>query len=342
MVDGEKREARLSIALAAGAVLLVLLLAGVAVRGMSVRRGLSSRYDYSAAHLADIPEHLYAYEETDGSFDTGLETVAGIAIDRDGRIHVAGDRWVRVFGSDGAPAGEILLAESPTAVAVGEDGRIYVALGDHVALYGPDYERLDAWEPPAENSLIMAIAVDGDNILLADAAARVVRRHDADGRFINLIGARDPERGVPGIVLPGPCFAVAVGEDGLVRVNNPGRHRVEVYTLRGDLVSWWGRASSAIDGFLGCCNPADFAMLPDDGYVTAEKGIPRVKIYDADGVFQSVVAGPEELAPGSVELIGQRSPDAANAEFRLAVCPEGVIHVLDPLTGRVRTFAAAP
>ena len=32
-------------------------------------------------------------------------------------------------------------------------------------------------------------------------------------------------------------------------------------------------------------------------FVTAEKGIPRVKVYEADGTFFGVVAGPETFAP---------------------------------------------
>ncbi len=339
MIAGEERMDRRGVAVAAGAVLLVVLLAGIAVRGMSARRGLSRIYEYSAAELAEIPEHLIAYDERADSLDTGLVTVTDFCLDEHGRILVAGDRAVRVFERDGTPAGEILTPQPPTAVAIGEDARIYVALGAAVAVYGPGYELLDIWAAPAENALIVSIAVDGGNVLLADAGARVVRRYDTDGNFLNLIGARDPDRNVPGIVLPGPCFAVAVGEDGLLRVSNPGRHRVEVYTLRGDLVSWWGRASGAIDGFAGCCNPADLAVLPgDDGYVTAEKGLIRVKIFDADGVFRDVVAGPEQLAPGSVALIGQRSPEIGRSEFKVSVCSEGVIFVLDPLMSRVRFF----
>ncbi|MBM3243119.1 hypothetical protein FJZ31_43220, partial [Candidatus Poribacteria bacterium] len=50
-----------------------------------------------------------------------------------------------------------------------------------------------------------------------------------------------------------------------------------------------GYLSMDIDGFCGCCNPVNFAMLPDGRFVTCEKGLPRVKIYDADGTFSGVV-----------------------------------------------------
>ncbi len=339
MAEQERKRGFRLFAVAAAAVILVVLAVVIAVRDMTATRGWSRLFEYSVADLAEIPGHLLVYGETSGSFDTGLETVSGFCIGHDGLIYVAGDGVVGIFEKGGGRVGEISTAGRPTAVAVGEQGRVYVALGDHVAVYSLKYELVGVWDIPAENVLITSMEVDREDVFLADAGSRVVRRYDTGGNFINLIGARDAERNVPGIVLSSPCFAVAMGEDGLLRVSNPGRHRVEAYTVRGDLELWWGRASSAIDGFVGCCNPVDFAVLPGGGYVTSEKGLIRVKVYDADGGLRSVVAGPEQLAPGSVELIGQRSPDADSGWFRVAACTAGFIYVLDPLSRRVRVFA---
>ena len=87
-----------------------------------------------------------------------------------------------------------------------------------------------------------------------------------------------------------------MGRDGLLRVNNPGRHSVEVYSAKGDLESSWGKATATLStAFCGCCNPVGVALLADGRCVTCEKGLPRVKVYSAQGVFESVVAGPESF-----------------------------------------------
>ena len=47
-----------------------------------------------------------------------------------------------------------------------------------------------------------------------------------------------------------------------------------------------------IEGFSGCCNPAHFAILDDNSFITSEKGMPRIKIYDQHGQFTGIVAPP--------------------------------------------------
>ncbi|MBU4493955.1 MAG: hypothetical protein KJ874_01485, partial [Acidobacteria bacterium] len=88
----------------------------------------------------------------------------------------------------------------------------------------------------------------------------------------------------------------------------------------------WGEASMDIEGFCGCCNPSHFAVLPDGSFVTSEKGIPRVKIYDRLGRLASVVAGPDRFDEGTKGL-----DTAADADGR--------IYILDPSRKRVRIFS---
>ena len=86
---------------------------------------------------------------------------------------------------------------------------------------------------------------------------------------------------------------------------------------------YWGESTPRIEGFFGCCNPAHFALLADGRFVTAEKGIPRVKIYDAAGKFVCVVAGPKQVPVAAVDLATDR---------------RGRILVLDPAARSVRIF----
>ncbi len=90
-------------------------------------------------------------------------------------------------------------------------------------------------------------------------------------------------------------------------------------------LSSWEAAGFGIEGFSGCCNPAHFALLPDGGFVTAEKGLPRVKIHNVDGSLRCVVAAPDQF-------------DDAASGLDVAVGPKGRIYVLDPGRNQIRVF----
>ena len=68
---------------------------------------------------------------------------------------------------------------------------------------------------------------------------------------------------------------------------NPGRHKIEAYTFDGELETSWGTPATTIGGFSGCCNPTHIAMLPDGSFVTSEKGLARVKVYDSTWTIHS-------------------------------------------------------
>ncbi len=104
---------------------------------------------------------------------------------------------------------------------------------------------------------------------------------------------------------------------------NPRLLHVEVYTGKGEYETAWGKGSPSVADFFGCCNPAHLAVLPDGSIVTAEKGMPRVKIYSADGRFQTVVAGPAQLTVTPTDLATDR---------------QGRVLVLDGRAAKVRIF----
>ncbi len=91
--------------------------------------------------------------------------------------------------------------------------------------------------------------------------------------------------------------------------------------------------------FFGCCNPAHFAVLPDGRFVTSEKGIPRIKIYTAQGQFECVVAGPEQLAVDDSRM-ADPSEGADKRVFDVAVDRQGRVLVLDPRNRTVRVYLA--
>jgi len=174
-----------------------------------------------------------------------------------------------------------------------------------------------------------------NDIFVADAGSRIVLHYDTDGKLINRIGGKNKERNIPGFVIPSPYFDLAIAGDGLLRVVNPGRHRIEAYTFDGDLEFSWGKYSPDIEGFCGCCNPVNFAILEDGSFVTAEKGLVRVKVYDSQGNFKAVVAGPEQLIAAG----GGNAANGSASGFDLAVDNKQQILILDIIRNVIRTFA---
>jgi hypothetical protein len=303
--------------------------------------GLGKEFVYDIEALTKVDPSLIIYEELGKPIPTGLtqSTAIAIATNSPSRVYVAGDNAIKVFSDEGGLVDEIKLTSTPQCLAIGGDGSIYVGMKDHVEVYDGQKKRSASWPALGDKAVLTSIAVYKDNVFVADAGNRVVIRYDTAGKIVNHIGRKDKDKGIGGFVIPSPYFDLAVGGDGLLRVVNPGRHLIEAYTFEGDLEFSWGKRSAGIEGFCGCCNPVNFAMLDDDSFITCEKGLTRVKLYDADGNFVGVVAGPEQLAEGSQCRICNIPALCQVGGFDVAVGTGGQVFVLDTIKNVVRTFS---
>ena len=281
--------------------------------------------------LREIDPALIGYRQT-GEIPISLKRPAAIAVDQENRIYVGGDKVVLVMNSDGTKHSEIALSQTPRCLTVGNSehlhpGRIYVGMKDHVEVIDAPDQPPTVWESLGEKAVVTSIAASEEDVFVADAGSRIVWRYDTSGKLLGEIGRRDARRNIPGFVVPSPYFDLAVAPDGLLRVVNPGALRIEAYTFDGDLELYWGEASSKLEGFFGCCNPSHFSLLPDGRFVTAEKGLPRVKVYDAAGKFQCAVVGPQQLQAKPADI---------------ATDQNGRILILDKHTSSVRIFEPKP
>lgn len=299
--------------------------------------GLGEEFTYDLTELRKIDPQLILYEQV-GRIATGFEEARGVAVGADDRIYVTGDKAVRVFDKSGQGLSEIELAGPPRTLAAVEDGTLYICMKDHVEVRDARGKLQARWDALGEEAVLTSIAVSTNDVFVADAGNRIVLRYDAAGNLVGRIGQEDKERNIPGFNIPSPHFDLAVAPDGLLRVVNPGRRLIEAYTFDGDREIWWGESSPAIEGFSGCCNPANFAILPDGGFVTCEKGLTRVKIYDPQGKFVGVVAGPEQLTEDGQACTGGGGAECTSRARDVAVDSRGRVLVLDPLTGDVRIF----
>jgi hypothetical protein len=303
--------------------------------------GLGDEYLYDVTELGKVDESLILYEEIGEGFETGFKISRAITLDDAAMVLcVVGDESIRMFkiiGSGAAFEREIILGGGPHCIEVSGD-EIYIGMKGHAEVYEQAGRRLSVWETLGERAVLTSIDVYKDEVFVADAGNRVVVRYDKQGKIKNYIGRRDAERNIPGFVIPSHNFDLAVAADGLLRVVNPGRHIIEAYTFDGDLEFFWGKASMGIEGFCGCCNPANFAIGPDGSFITSEKGLVRVKIYNSEGEFIGVVASPEQLFRGGAKYAGQVVTESQAPGFDVAIDNEGKVYVLDTTKNIVRVF----
>ncbi|MCS6775094.1 MAG: hypothetical protein RMJ43_11990 [Chloroherpetonaceae bacterium] len=323
VIHGEPRRRFLSSAFLSLSSVVTGALAGCTPNRPAPNAALDTEYE----SLRRVPPERIGYRQVAQWF-LRLQEPRGIALAPDGGLYAVGDRLLVRLAPDGSLRESYSLDAEPTCVTCAPDGLLYLGLTDRVGVYTPQGHRVALWDPHAERSLLTAIAVGDREVYVADAGSRVVLRCDLEGRVRSRIGARDDTRGYSGLILPSPHLDVVIAPDGQVLVSNPGQHRIETHTPEGRFVSAWGRPGSSLDAFCGCCNPTDFALLPDGRFVTCEKGIPRVKVYSAQGVFESVVAPPEVFPSHTLGL-------------DLAAGRDGSISVLDAKSACVRVFIPA-
>ena len=78
--------------------------------------------------------------------------------------------------------------------------------------------------------------------------------------------------------------------NGELLIAENSRHRVNRFSLDGELLGRWGRRDrTSLKGFAACCNPVNFDFAADNVLYTAESGVGRVKKYSPDGEYLGLV-----------------------------------------------------
>ncbi|MGE5424316.1 MAG: hypothetical protein ACM3N9_03065 [Syntrophothermus sp.] len=258
-------------------------------------------------------------------FQPGMEEITGVVAGNNDRIFVCGTNAVKIFDIRGKLLTTFPISGTPGCMTLDEAENIYLGMTDHLLVLDPSGKEKMKWKHPDTSSVITSISVHGNKVAFADAGLKTVFLTDLSGKKIRRIGEKDPARNIPGYIIPSPYFDVFLTKDDSLWVANTGRHELEKYSLNGDLVSKWGIPGMTPDAFCGCCNPSHFTFLSDGTFVTSEKGIPRVKVYDHNGLFLGMVALPEEFEDGTRGL-----DVAADSNDRILV--------LDPVKKRITIY----
>jgi hypothetical protein len=264
--------------------------------------------------------------------ETGLKDLSGIAIDDRFRIFVCGNQQVAVFDTTGIRTGGFKIDTIASCIALsGSD--LYIGIGPRVSNYS--YEGVKSADFKAYNSegYITSVSKNGDFVYAADAINKIVLKYTNDGTLIQEIGRKDSLTGSSGFVLPSLYFDIAFGSFNDLWVVNTGMLRLENFTTSGNLQSVWETASPGNNGFIGCCNPVHIAILPNGSFVTYEKGIDMIKVFDPTGQLHCLVAGAGSFKGNADYLLGNN-----NLVKDLVTDTNGHIYILDAYN-RINIFA---
>ncbi len=193
--------------------------------------------------------------------------------------------------------------------------------------------RSNAWlSVPGEKARLTSMAVDGETVFVADAGARAVWHFASDGRRLGRIGDRDPERDRAGLRGAEPVLRRARRARRPLahrRPRPPPGHGLHARRRPGDCRGARRRTRSRASA--AAATRRTSPCSPTARIVTSEKGIARVKVYDAEGRFVTAVVGPDgldtEVGPCDV-AVGRHGPHP-----RARPGPRRDPHLRDPSRG---------
>jgi hypothetical protein len=268
----------------------------------SLKPGTEQEEMWKIEQTAEIPEgHLKA-----------------IAAGANGEIYAGGSTYIKCLDSSLKVVWSIDSPYPVTSLTAFGD-TILASSSDQVIILDSRGKILGEWGPFEDKAYITSVALCSKYAAFADAGNRTVFILDRQGAVVSMIGQNDSQ-----FIVPSPYFDIAFGKDDVLFIANTGHRRIETRTISGELVSYFGEPGTAPEAFCGCCNPAHFALVPG-GFVTAEKGLNRIKLLNETGGFNEFVSSadrfmasiPLDLASGNGNVIYAANPaDSKIYEFR--------------------------
>jgi len=285
------------------------------------RRG-ENPYAYDVDEYMKVDEGLISHKET-RNFSLGTLTATGICYYND-RLFLVGDSSLVVISPDGSPDGMYDILPNPTCITTDKES-IYIGYLTHVVKYDHSGNLLQRWPDLGERTVITSLAIKENLIYTADAGNRRVVIFSSEGEIKGEFEGKAESEAGHGFIIPSAYFDVVVNSYGELWVVNPGKHAIENYSDDGRMRGFWQNSSMDIEGFTGCCNPAEITVMEDGSFVTSEKGMVRIKIYDQSGKLISVVASPKQFKEEG------KAPE-------VCVDEENIVYALDFDRNVVRVF----
>lgn len=264
--------------------------------------------------LKTLDSALIGYHKTK-TLETGLKDLSGITLIGN-QIMVSGNMLVAIFDTNGKRTGGFLTDSANTCIAANAE-TIYVGNGASVTGFDLSGNVKIILKSINNRGYITSIAANDEFIFLADAVNKRVLKFTAGGEMTQVIGQKDSITRAPGFIIPSAYFDITTGGFDDLWIVNPGRLEIENFTASGYMRSSWGNPGAEDNSFIGCCNPAHIALLPDGSFVTYEKGTDKIKVFDAAGQFKCYVGGAGsfrgklDLQMGRINLVKDLTTDTA-------------------------------
>jgi hypothetical protein len=242
--------------------------------------------EYSASTFDSLPEKWNISAEL--AIRQGA--LKAVTVSQGGDIYTGGDSFVSCYSKDLQLIWSIKTPYPITSLSNYGDS-IFASSTEMILLIGRNGKLKDEWGPYEDKSFITSVSSNHMRVAYADAGNKMVVILDKQGRVEKIIGQNDGQ-----FILPSPYFDVALDANNNLYVANTGHRRVETRSPEGKLISEFGQPGLAPGAFCGCCNPAHFIVIPE-GFVTAEKGINRIKILGKSGEFVEYVSFRNKFVP---------------------------------------------
>jgi len=244
-------------------------------------------------------------------------SLKAVTVSSAGNIYLGGDSFVSCYDSDLILKWSLKTPYPVTSLSNYGD-TIFASTMELILVISSGGEIKDEWGPFEDNGIITSVTANRLYVAFADAGNKILFILDKRGRVKKLIGQNDGQ-----FIVPSPYFDVALGSDNSLFVANTGHRRVETRTIEGVFKSYFGEPGTAHGAFCGCCNPAHFIIIPD-GFVTAEKGINRIKILNKTGEF--------------VEFVSSKNKFIASIPLDLASADGKTIYAANPADSKLYIF----
>jgi len=259
-------------------IVIILVFVSYIVFDVALKEERSMKSD-SSKDSAQVQANWYVSKV----IEPGQGKLKAVAVTAKGNIILAGESYVACFDSIYKMMWNT-PTEKPVTALSAEGEYIYAATVETILVLNGKGLITEEWGPFEDKAIITSVTANGNYVAFADAGNRIIMVLDKKGVVKSIIG----NSGEP-FVLPSAYFDMALGDNDTLYAANPGNRRVETRITDGTLLGYFGEPGTAPQAFCGCCNPAHFALITH-GFVTAEKGINRIKILNKKGEFVEFVS----------------------------------------------------
>jgi hypothetical protein len=244
----------------------------------SVKPARSADNETKSSDNQEIPDAWKISNE----FRVNEGSLKAVTVNSIGNIYLGGDSFVSCYNKDLKRLWNVKTPAPVTSLSNFGD-TVFAATVEQILIMNPSGKILAEWGPFEDSCIITSVSANRKFVAFADAGNKMVFILDKGGEVKTMVGQNDRQ-----FEIPSPYFDVALDNVNNLFVANTGHHRIETRLIDGTLKSFFGEPGTAPGLFCGCCAPPHFALVPQ-GFVTAEKGINRIKILNKKGEFVEFV-----------------------------------------------------